>query len=66
MAAWLGRHRQDTESIKNYKVRVVPSQGRIDEIGVAIIDDKMVTLAISGDGSSMTGHSLETMPLTIS
>jgi hypothetical protein len=60
MAAWLGRHRQDTESIKNYKVRVVPSQGRIDEIGVAIIDDKMVTLAISGDGSSMTGHSLET------
>ena len=60
MAAWLNQHRQDTKAIKNYKVRVVPSYGRVDDIGLAIIDNKMVMLAVSGDGTSMTAHNIET------
>jgi hypothetical protein len=60
MAAWLNQHRQDTKAIENYKVRVVPSYGRVDDIGLAIIDNKMVMLAVSGDGTSMTAHNIET------
>ncbi|HEY5988696.1 MAG TPA: hypothetical protein VIV12_20295 [Streptosporangiaceae bacterium] len=60
MAAWLARHHEETREIRNYRVCVVPFHGKVDEINLAIVDDSAVFLAVSGDGNSMTGHSLET------
>jgi hypothetical protein len=60
MAAWLAEHYEVTKEIRNYKVRVVPAYGPVDEIGLAIFDDKVVMLAVSVDGSRMTGHSIQT------
>jgi hypothetical protein len=63
MRTWLLQHHADTKSINNYLVRVVPYVGRIDGINMAVIDDKIVFLALSGEGQRMTGHSIETSGL---
>jgi hypothetical protein len=60
MATWLIQHCEETRDIKNYRVCVVPFYGKVDEINLAIIDDNAVFLAVSGDGNSMIGHSMET------
>ena len=60
MAAWLVGHQADTNLIKNYMAKVVPTYGPVDEIGLAIFDDKVVMLAVSVVGTRMTGHRIQT------
>ena len=60
MAAWLINHHAETKDVKNYKIRVEHFTGNVDQIGISIIDNRLVYLALSGDGTSMTGHKLET------
>jgi hypothetical protein len=59
IAAWLKQHHEETENVRNYKVRIIPLSGMNDEIGIAIIDQKTVRLALSGDGTSMMEHVLK-------
>jgi hypothetical protein len=60
VSEWLLRHYIETRDIKNYFVRVSPFSGPVDGINFAIIDDRAIFLALSGEGNRLTGHSLAT------
>jgi hypothetical protein len=60
VAEWLVRHYSETKDIGNYLVRVSPFSGPVDGINIAIIDDRAVFIALSGEGNRLTGHSLDT------
>jgi len=60
MTDWLVHHYAETKDIKNYAVRVSPFDGPVDGINFAIIDDRAVFIALSGEGNRLTGHSLDT------
>jgi hypothetical protein len=60
VSAWLVQHYEETKSVGNYLVRVSPFSGPVDGINIAIIDDRAVFIALSGEGNRLTGHSLET------
>jgi hypothetical protein len=59
ISAWLPQHDEETRAIANYNARVIPSLGTLDDVGFAVIDDKRVVLAVSGDGTSISAHVLE-------
>jgi hypothetical protein len=60
MLEWLRTHHAETRSIPNYSVRVIPWSLGVDGLNVALIDDKTVFLALTGEGQQMRGLSFGT------
>jgi hypothetical protein len=56
---WLREHHREMSSIPNYHARVVPLDGGVDAINVAIVDEKAVLISLTSEGSFMSGHRLD-------
>jgi hypothetical protein len=56
---WLHEHQREMSGIPNYHARVVPLDGSVDAINVAIIDEKAVLILLTSEGSFMSGHRLD-------
>ncbi|MDG4829988.1 hypothetical protein O7627_11830 [Solwaraspora sp. WMMD1047] len=53
------QHQQEMRGVANYHARVVPLDGDVDAINIAIIDEKAVLILLTSEGSFMSGHRLD-------
>jgi hypothetical protein len=58
MAEWLLAHHAEHGSLANYQPRVLATVSKVDMMSVGIFDAREVILVLTGDGNSLTGHTL--------